>query len=52
MRLNEVRAELAHVDVIVDDHIAAHGMLREPGGDLLSTVGAPSQSGSCPARSQ
>ncbi len=41
MRLNEVRAELAHVDVIVDDHIAAHGMLREPGGDLLSTVGAP-----------
>ena len=36
----EMAAELAHVDVIVDDHITAHGMLGEPGGDLLSPVGA------------
>src|SRR6058998_2932648 len=39
MRLNEVRAELAHVDVIVDVHIAAHGMLREPGGCLAVPPG-------------
>jgi hypothetical protein len=33
-------AELTHVNVIVDDHEAAHGMLGEPGGDFLSAVGA------------
>ena len=40
MRQNEMRAQLAHDDVIVDDHVAARGMLGKPGGDLLSPVGA------------
>ena len=40
MRLNEVGAQLAHVRVIVDDHVAADGMFREPGGDLVSPAGA------------
>jgi len=40
MRLNEMVAQLAHIEVVVDDHEAAHGVLREPGCDLLSPVGA------------
>ena len=42
MRQDELGAELSHVDVIVDDHIATHGTLREPGPDLLSAPGAGS----------
>ena len=40
MRQHEMGAQLAHADVIVDDHVAAHGMLGEPGRDLLTPVGA------------
>src|SRR5438309_91890 len=40
MRLHEMILQLAHVDVIVDDHVAAHVMLGEPGRDLLSSAGA------------
>jgi len=42
MGQDELGAELSHVDVIVDDHIATHGVLREPGRDLLSALGAGS----------
>lgn len=40
MRLNEVRADLAHVSVIIDDDVATDGMLGEPGGDLVRPAGA------------
>src|SRR5437762_5062047 len=40
MCLDEMAVELAHVGMIVDDHIAAHVMLRQPARDLLSPVGA------------
>ena len=40
MRLDEMAAQIAHVAMIVDDHVAAHGVLREPGCDLLAPVGA------------
>ena len=40
MRQNEMGAQLTHADVIVDDHVAAHGMLGKPSRDLLSPVGA------------
>jgi len=33
-------AQLAHVAVILDDHVAGHGMLREPGCDFIFPVGA------------
>src|SRR5437899_5757473 len=40
VRLNEMGASFAHVDVVVDDHVADHVMRGEPGRDLLSAVGA------------
>src|SRR4030095_3312372 len=36
MRLDEMGAELAHVGVVVDDHVAGDGMPSEAGGDLVS----------------
>ena len=36
MRLNQMRTEPVHVGVVVDDHVAAHGVFREPCGDLRS----------------
>jgi hypothetical protein len=35
MRQHEAVAQLAHVGVVVDDHVAGDGVLREPGRDLL-----------------
>jgi hypothetical protein len=40
IRLHEMATQWTHVDVIVDDHEAAHGVLSQPGGDLVSAVGA------------
>jgi len=40
VRLDEARAQLAHVDVVVDDHVGARAMRREPGCDFLPSARA------------
>ena len=35
MRQNEMGDQPAHVGVVVDDHVAADSVLREPGGDFV-----------------
>jgi hypothetical protein len=45
MRQDEMGAELAHDCVVVENHVGADGMLRQPGGDLVSPTGSGHISG-------